>query len=634
MTTAQRMENEFAGPIIFNYVWWILHEAMARKIDRLYFLARDGYILLKIAKAFCTKFGLNIDCRYLVCSRASLRLPCYSRIGNEAYNLLLSGGYYATLTSLLQRLPIDEIQMREICVECGLDNMDSEKALSKQEFQDVCSKLRLSKAYMYYMKEASEEAYENTIAFLCQEGLFEKENIAIVDSGWTGSMQRSLRQLLQSAGFTGTITGFYFGLYTAQKNEDGTYLTWFFDSTSKTMDKVHFNNNLFEGLLRAPYGMAVSYQEKNGRYEPVLTAPPDEKEIDIINQQIEAILSYAKQRLKKTEFMHFIKVKKALKRDTRKRLKRYMVYPRRAEAEFYGGILFCDDITEKYQLQLASKKQIPAVQDYLLLPRIRNRIKKLSRTALLWPCGTVAFLPVWKQPWYRLNICSWEWLKYSMAKRKILSARNLFKHYKKKIDNCDVVSFDVFDTLLYRIVSKPTEVFRLMEPEIERRYQIRDYYHIRIQAEQCARKLSGNEDVTIQEIYEAMRVGTWDKNEVIRFENETEFSVLMPDTFMSEIFKYCVRCGKQTIIITDMYQSHEFITDALERNGIDGYSALYVSSAVKKTKASGTLFRYIAEHENISDKEHWLHIGDNKRSDYLIPRRYGLKTLLYRRREI
>ena len=69
--------KEFVGPILFDYVWWILYQAQQRGIQRLYFLARDGYLLREIAQQFCARFGLKIECRYLYCSRAALRMPSY-----------------------------------------------------------------------------------------------------------------------------------------------------------------------------------------------------------------------------------------------------------------------------------------------------------------------------------------------------------------------------------------------------------------------------------------------------------------------------------------------------------------------------------------------------------------------------
>ena len=49
------------GPVMFNYTAWVLKEAERRGIKRLCFLARDGYLLLKIAERICTALGVEIE---------------------------------------------------------------------------------------------------------------------------------------------------------------------------------------------------------------------------------------------------------------------------------------------------------------------------------------------------------------------------------------------------------------------------------------------------------------------------------------------------------------------------------------------------------------------------------------------
>ena len=69
--------RNYTAPVLLNYIWWILKEADKRKIDKLYFLARDGFIMQQIAVCLCEIFNLSIQCRYLYTSRAALRMPTY-----------------------------------------------------------------------------------------------------------------------------------------------------------------------------------------------------------------------------------------------------------------------------------------------------------------------------------------------------------------------------------------------------------------------------------------------------------------------------------------------------------------------------------------------------------------------------
>jgi len=63
-----------AGPILVSYVLWIIKKTQELKIKRLYFIARDGQILLEIAKRINKFLGLDIDLRYLYGSRQTFNL--------------------------------------------------------------------------------------------------------------------------------------------------------------------------------------------------------------------------------------------------------------------------------------------------------------------------------------------------------------------------------------------------------------------------------------------------------------------------------------------------------------------------------------------------------------------------------
>jgi len=417
MTDKQKaiFTQNFSGPLIFHYVWWVLYEAQKRRLDTLYFLARDGYILCEIAKLFCKKFNLLIECRYLYCSRASLRMPTYHFIGDEADNLLMAGGYRVTPTSLLKRVQLDHNERAKVYTDCCLTYPDEEKILNRFEREQLYTALKESSIFHKFVNEKSKSAYLPTIRYLQQEGLFEQSKIVLVDSGWTGSMQRSLRQLLQSADFSGELIGFYFGMYAAPKEtSDGTYLTWLFDHIGPIKDKILFCNNLFECLLSAPHGMTVCYKNNGGKYIPVLLPCQKEQELLFIHQHIKNILEYSEIRLKQIDFFSFNP--KQLKKDTHNRIARYMAHPTKEEVCYLGKYLFCDDVTEAYHFALANEEQVNILRSYSIPARVFRRLLRHplnnSPSELFWPYGTVAFLPKWKQPWYRWNIYIWEWLRY------------------------------------------------------------------------------------------------------------------------------------------------------------------------------------------------------------------------------
>ena len=68
---------------------------------------------------------------------------------------------------------------------------------------------------------------------------------------------------------------------------------------------------------------------------------------------------------------------------------------------------------------------------------------------------------------------------------------------KKKIASYEIISFDIFDTMLLRDVPNPQDIFTV----IEQKYKIKNFKKRRINAENLARKFSKQNEVTINDIY-------------------------------------------------------------------------------------------------------------------------------------
>lgn len=208
------------------------------------------------------------------------------------------------------------------------------------------------------------------------------------------------------------------------------------------------------------------------------------------------------------------------------------------------------------------------------------------------------------------------------------------KRIKKEIDKADIVSFDIFDTLVYRLVNTPSDIFEFVSLQYNSKGKENKIYNFkseRIKAEEKARKKSKNQEVTLFEIYENIK--NYDnklKNKLMDTEIYLEKNFIFPNHEMIELYKYAIEKGKKIIIISDMYLSKQIISEVLKRCGIVGYHKLFVSSEYGDTKASGKLFSSILKMEGVST-ERWLHIGNDLKSDVINPRRIGIKTVLYRR---
>lgn len=79
-----RIGYGFVGIALYTYVDWILKQASGRNIKRLYFIARDGFILKRIADVIIKEYELDIKTFYLYGSRNAWRTE-----NEEQKNLVL-----------------------------------------------------------------------------------------------------------------------------------------------------------------------------------------------------------------------------------------------------------------------------------------------------------------------------------------------------------------------------------------------------------------------------------------------------------------------------------------------------------------------------------------------------------------
>lgn len=199
----------------------------------------------------------------------------------------------------------------------------------------------------------------------------------------------------------------------------------------------------------------------------------------------------------------------------------------------------------------------------------------------------------------------------------------------EKTKKFDLISFDIFDTLICRCVNKPVDVFRIVENQYIKRHgketAISNFAGVRIEAERTARQKTLQEEISFDEIYSYIEVEKRILEEYMAIEEEVELDVCLPNPEMLSVYDECIRQGKRVIITSDMYLPYKTIEQILHKNGYDGYSRLYLSSEIGKTKASGSLYKFIVDSENINPKNA-IHFGDNIRSDIKNARMAGFHT--------
>ena len=334
-------------PVMNAYVIWILREAVRCGIKRLYFLARDGYLVCQTARQYCEKLGLDVECRYLHCSRFSLRMPLYHRNFQDALDYICRGGLSVTGRQLMVRAGFSEADIDEIYPQTGLPYALEDLIPYSQLMGPVREKLNACEAFRQRVCRNSEAAFPAMEGYFRQEGLLDDVPMALVDCGWTGSMQKSIQQTQLLLGGKNRISGFYFGLYYLMSKEEASRLHCFYFSPYRHLDrKVRFNNNLLEVVFSAPHGTTCGYCRTEGGFGPILGGT-DSRISTLINHISGQLTDYTALVLEQLTAEGFFALDvPELARLSARLLKPLMWAPTTQEAEAYGVLPFSDDVLD------------------------------------------------------------------------------------------------------------------------------------------------------------------------------------------------------------------------------------------------------------------------------------------------
>ena len=200
-----------------------------------------------------------------------------------------------------------------------------------------------------------------------------------------------------------------------------------------------------------------------------------------------------------------------------------------------------------------------------------------------------------------------------------------------KLKDYDVISFDVFDTLIFRAVAQPADVFYFVGEKLS----VLDFRNIRAWAEWDARvkcnQKNGHMEITLEDIWNNLAEDTGlDAKKGMQTEWEAELSLCYANPFMLEVWKRLKALGKKIIIVSDMYLSREHIEELLIKNGYEGFSKVYVSCEYGISKADGKLYKKVLKELSGQYAERKIvHVGDNPVSDVRNAQKAGFDTLHY-----
>ena len=427
------------APTLYEFVVWVLQEALQSGTKRLYFLARDGYQMYLAARQLCKQYDLDIECRYLKVSRYAVRVPEYHLLGERCLERICVGGIDVTFEKIMQRAALTDKEAEEIAALAGYTE-NYRKVINYHEVMQLKDRLKKIPLLFHYIDSHSKEAYGTAIGYLTQEGLLEPAPYARVDSGWIGTIQQSIEHLLRQKQPDRKLEGYYFGLYEIPEGEKReNYHSFYFTPWGEIKRKVHFSNSLFEAVFSAPEGMTLSYRTE-GEKDKIIYVPVTDSRENLNRERISRYICWLEEFLQEK--------KQSLPQDSKRweqlpeknckcrnqfpqadsgyveeLLSPFMGNPTQFEAEAYGSLLFSDDVREDNNQKVSADFSEQEIKNHHLLNRllIMTGVRKKVLHESAWIEGSIATCKTldekgrarnrWHAVFYKYIIYIRKWIK-------------------------------------------------------------------------------------------------------------------------------------------------------------------------------------------------------------------------------
>lgn len=272
----QNCKIEFASdiiaPLFVTFVNSIMQDARNRNIKTLYFLARDGYILYKIAESFQDFYDIKI--KYIYASRKSLYLPSLESFSKE-----------------------------NVCSYLGTDISDAAKTLYKLNLggkidgsnyssgMDVIDDIFENRKIYDAAHSVYEEQKSLVIRYFEQEGLANNDSYnAIVDLRGTRKCHQSINNILNSNGYK-SVFAYYLeveeGRYPRNTDKDQYYAAIHREDTIQSGEYYHMHiccAMLEQYFCATPQNRTTAYIEDCGKIKPVFEQLGDIKDKEPLSQ--------------------------------------------------------------------------------------------------------------------------------------------------------------------------------------------------------------------------------------------------------------------------------------------------------------------------------------------------------------
>ncbi|MBW4647073.1 MAG: hypothetical protein KME23_29515 [Goleter apudmare HA4340-LM2] len=280
LSSRQEAQRDVAAgviaPLLVSFTLWVLGRAQKLGLKRLYFVSRDGQILLEIARRLIKKLDFDCELRYLYGSRCAWLLPSITSVDEEHLN----GIFWSSATvdsplsvhTMLSRLNINPEQIKSSLFSIDITEKDWLRNTTFDERKKLNQLLIQNENIQEIILHNADQKRQVMLKYLKQEGMLDITEFGFVDVGAAGSLHYMLSSIMSVSTGKLPVSLFPYLGHQVLKNQFRRPETYFFDIEHNLgfCDNYRFLFALMEISCVADHGSVVDYQEVDEQIKPVL----------------------------------------------------------------------------------------------------------------------------------------------------------------------------------------------------------------------------------------------------------------------------------------------------------------------------------------------------------------------------
>lgn len=187
------------GPIVVAFSQWLTDQAREGCIERLYFLSREGKFLKQAFDCWQEALPEKIDSHYLLVSRRAITVPCIHTI-EDIFHIAASNDFYGASMDLFLKERFGTTLTDVVWAEAEHKDFwtcTTPLTISQGNITHIAPFLRFVSPQIFAQADAERET---ALRYFSANG-FEVEDqarrVAVVDVGYSGTIQRHLIKLLE-----------------------------------------------------------------------------------------------------------------------------------------------------------------------------------------------------------------------------------------------------------------------------------------------------------------------------------------------------------------------------------------------------------------------------------------------------